>query len=109
MRLLRNVVVGGVGFSISRRLVSGIAEWRGGMAKPTPTPIRPSCYLMSVLTPGAENANWYAVLADDLAHAQALVGEYCNIANANIKFERLLTDTTIKRLMLKPGEVKRFA
>ena len=75
---------------------------------PTPTPSRPSCYLMSVLTPGAESAKWYAVLADDLAHAQALVGDACNIANAQIEFERFLTDTTIKRLKLKPGEVKPF-
>ena len=79
------------------------------MAKPTPTPKRPSCYLMSVLIPGAENANWYAVLADDLTHARALVGDYCVIGNAKIEFERLLTDTTIKRLNLKPGEVKPFA
>ena len=79
------------------------------MAKPAPTPSRPFCYLMSVLTPGAESAKWYAVLADDLAHAQALVGDSCNIANAKIEFERLLTDTTIKRLKLKPGEVKRFS
>ena len=79
------------------------------MAKPTHRPGRSSCYLMSVLRPGAENGIWYAVLADDLAHAQALVGEYCNIGNANIEFERLLTDTTIKRLKLKRGEVKLFA
>ena len=79
------------------------------MAKPTPTPKRPSCYLMSVLIPGAENAKWYAVLADDLAHARALVGDYCVIGNAKIEFERLLTDTTIKRLNLKHGEVKPFA
>ena len=79
------------------------------MAKPTPTPKRPSCYLISVLIPGAENAKWYAVLADDLAHARALVGDYCAIGNAKIEFERLLTATTIKRLNLKPGEVKPFA
>jgi hypothetical protein len=64
---------------------------------------------MSVLIPGADNAKWYAVLADDLAHARALVGDYCVIGNAKIEFERLLTDTTIKRLNLKPGEVKPFA
>jgi hypothetical protein len=79
------------------------------MAEPTPTPNRPLCYLMSVLTPGAESAKWYAVLADDLAHARALVSDACNIANAKIEFERLLTDTTIKRLKLKRGEVKPFA
>ena len=77
------------------------------MAKPKP--IQPLCYLMSVLTSGAESAKWYAVLADDLAHARALVSDFCNIANAKIEFERLLTDTTIKRLNLKPGEVKRFS
>jgi hypothetical protein len=58
---------------------------------------------MSVLTPGAESAKWYAVRADDVPQAQALVGEYCDIANANIEFERLLTNTTIKRLKLKRG------
>ena len=79
------------------------------MAKPKPTPNRPSCYLLSALTPGAESAKWYAVAADDLAHAQALMGDYCNLANAKIEFERLLTDTTIKRLKLKRGEVKRFS
>jgi len=78
------------------------------MAKPTTTPKRLSCYLMSVLIPGAEDAKWYAVLADDLAHARALVGDYCVIGNAKIEFERLLTDTTIQRLKLKPGEVKPF-
>ena len=78
------------------------------MAKPIPTPIRPSCYLMSVLTPGADNAKWYAVVADDVAHARALVADYCVIGNAKIEFERLLTDTTIKRLKLKPGEAKPF-
>ena len=52
---------------------------------------------------GAEIAKWYAVAADDLAHAQALMGDYCNIANAKIEFERLLIDTTIKRLKLKRG------
>ena len=80
------------------------------MAKPTPTPSRPSCYLMSVLIPGAENAQWYAVVADDVAHARALVADYCVTRSAKIKieFERLLTDTTIKRLKLKPGEVKPF-
>ena len=77
------------------------------MAKPRP--IRPLCYLMSVLTPGAESAKWYAVLAEDLAHARALMSDFCNIANTKIEFERLLTDTTIKRLNLKPGEVKRFS
>ena len=92
----------------SKWLVSGIAEWRGDMTKPTPTPIRPSCYLMSVLTLGADNANWYAVVADDVAHARALVADCCVIGNAKIEFERLLTDTTIKRLKLKPGEVKPF-
>jgi hypothetical protein len=64
---------------------------------------------MSVLTPGAENAKWYAVAADDLAQAKALVADYCNIVNTKIEFERLLTDTTIKRLKLKRGEVKPFA
>jgi hypothetical protein len=78
------------------------------MATPTPTPNRPLCYLMSVLTPGADNAKWYAVAADDLAQAKALVGDACNITSAKIEFERVLTDTTIKRLKLKPGEVKSF-
>ena len=78
------------------------------MAKPASMPSRPSCYLMSVLIPGAENAQWYAVVADDLAHARALVGDYCVIGSAKIEFERLLTDTTIKRLKHKPGEVKHF-
>jgi hypothetical protein len=78
------------------------------MERPTPAPSRPSCYLMSVLTPGVENAKWYAVLADDLAHARALVSDACNITNAKIEFERLLTDRTIKRLRLKYGEVKPF-
>ena len=78
------------------------------MAKPRPTPIQPACYLMSALIPGAENAQWYAVVADDVAHARALVAEYCVIGSAKIEFERLLTDTTIKRLKLKPGEVKPF-
>ena len=78
------------------------------MAKRTLTPIRPACYLMSALTPGAENANWYAVVADDLAHARALVAEYCVIGSAKIEFERLLTDTTTRRLKLKRGEVKPF-
>ena len=65
---------------------------------------------MSVLIPGAENAQWYAVVADDVAHARALVADYCVTISAKIKieFERLLTDTTIKRLKLKPGEVKPF-
>ena len=78
------------------------------MAEPTPTPNRPLCYLMSVPTLGAESGKWYAVAADDLAQAKALVADYCNIANAKIEFERVLTDTTIKRLKLKPGEVKPF-
>ena len=77
------------------------------MAKPKP--IQPLCYLMSVLTSGAQSAKWYAVLADDLAHARTLVSDSCNIANTKVEFERLLTDTTIKRLNLKPGEVKRFS
>ena len=92
----------------SEWLVSEIAEWRGEMAKPASTPSRSSCYLMSVLIPGAENAQWYAVVADDVAHARALVAECSVIGNAKIEFERLLTDTTIKRLKLKPGEVKPF-
>jgi len=78
------------------------------MAKSTPTPIRAAGYLMSVLTPGAEKANWYAVVADDVAHARALVADYCAIKSAKIDFERLLTDTTIKRFKLKRGEVKPF-
>ena len=77
--------------------------------EPTPTPNRPLCYLMSILTPGAESGKWYAVAADDLAQAKALVPDYCNIASAKIEFERVLTDTTIKRLKLKRGEVKRFS
>ena len=79
------------------------------MVEPTPTPNRPLCYLMSILTPGAESGKWYAVAADDLAQAKALVRDYCNIASAKIEFERVLTDTTIKRLKLKRGEVKRFS
>jgi len=78
------------------------------MAVPTPPPIRPLCYLMSVLTPGAENAKWYAVAADDLAHARTLVGDYCVIGNAKIEFERVLTDTTMQRLKLKRGQVIPF-
>jgi hypothetical protein len=77
------------------------------MAKP-PAPSRSSCYLMSTLTPGAENAHWYAVVADDVAHARALVADYCVIKSAKIEFERLLTDTTIRRLKLKRGRVKPF-
>ena len=78
------------------------------MAKRASMPSRPSCYLMSVLIPGAESAQWYAVVADDVAHARALVADYCVIRSAKIEFERLLTDTTIRRLKLKPGEVKPF-
>jgi hypothetical protein len=77
------------------------------MAKP-PAPNRSLCYLMSMLTPGAENAQWYAVVADDVAHARALVADYCVIKSAKIEFERLLTDTTSRRLKLKRGKVKPF-
>jgi hypothetical protein len=63
---------------------------------------------MSMLTPGVENAQWYAVVADDVAHARALVADYCVIKSAKIEFERLLTDTTIRRLKLKRGRVKPF-
>ena len=78
------------------------------MAKPTPTPIRPSVLFDVGATPGARTPIGHAVVADDVAHARALVADYCVIGSAKIEFERLLTDTTIRRLKLKPGEVKPF-
>ena len=65
-------------------------------------------YLISVLAPGAALQQLYAAGADNLAHAQALVGDYCNIASAKIEFERELGVEDLDRLKLERDQVIPF-
>ena len=51
----------------------------------------------------------YAVIADDLDQAQALVSAYCSVTNEKLEFVSVLTDGDINRLGLKRGEVKLYA
>jgi hypothetical protein len=62
-------------------------------------------YLISVLAPGTYRQQLYAAGADNPIHALVLVGEYCNIANAKIDFERELGVEDIDRLKLERGQV----
>jgi hypothetical protein len=50
----------------------------------------------------------YAVVADGFAHAQALVGNYCEVTNAKVEAVGILTDREVERLALKRGEVKLY-
>jgi len=50
----------------------------------------------------------YAVVADDSAHAQALVGEYASVTNEQVEFERVLTEGDVARPKIKSGEVKQL-
>jgi hypothetical protein len=50
----------------------------------------------------------YPSVADELARAQALVGDYLSVTNERVEFQRRLTDGEVARLGLKAGEVKRF-
>jgi hypothetical protein len=51
----------------------------------------------------------YASLADEVGHAEALVGDRLLVTNEKVEFRRRLMDGEIARLGLKVGEVKRFA
>ena len=50
----------------------------------------------------------YSSIADEKAHAEALVGDYLLVTNERIEFRRRLTDGEIARLGLKAGEVKQI-
>jgi hypothetical protein len=50
----------------------------------------------------------YLSVADELARAQALVGEHLSVTKERVEFQRRLTDGEVARLGLKAGEVKRF-
>jgi hypothetical protein len=51
----------------------------------------------------------YASLADEVGHAEALVGDRLLVTNEKVEFRQRLMDGEIARLGLKVGEVKRFA
>jgi hypothetical protein len=51
----------------------------------------------------------YVSLAEEVGHAEALVGDRLLVTNERVEFRRRLTDGEVARLGLKVGEVKRFA
>jgi hypothetical protein len=65
-------------------------------------------WLISVHSPGGP---WrrYAVVADDVSHAEVLVSDHCRVANEKVHLVRRLTHGEIDRLGLNHGQVKRFA
>jgi hypothetical protein len=50
----------------------------------------------------------YAVVADNLERAKALVGDHARVTNERIELTRILTDGEIGRLRLSPGEVRAY-
>jgi hypothetical protein len=49
---------------------------------------------------------FYATVADDAGHAEALIGDYLAITSERIKFHRLLTDGEVMQLGIGMGDVK---
>jgi len=50
----------------------------------------------------------YAVIADNQAHAEALVGDHCNVTNEKVEFVKVLHPSHADRLGLKAGDVKPY-
>jgi hypothetical protein len=68
----------------------------------------PIGWVVTVWEPAASIPKRYAVVADDVEHAKALIGDYLAVTNQRVEFERVLTDGDVARLELKLGEVKLF-
>lgn len=50
----------------------------------------------------------YAVLADNLERAKAMVGDHLAVTNQRVELYRILTGGEVERLRLNPGEVKAY-
>lgn len=75
--------------------------------KPARTNQGPTGWLIQVHPPfRPSQARLYAVIADNVHHAVALVGEYCSVTNERVLFEKTLTPADVAGLRLKPGMVK---
>jgi len=61
----------------------------------------PRCYAA-----GAPVNETHSSLIDQIARAEALVGDYLSITNEKVKFDGPLTNGQIRQLDLKAGEVK---
>ncbi len=76
---------------------------------PTTKPVRTNGWVIRV-QPIARSlpAKYYATVADDRCHAEAIVGDYCNITYRRVVFEKVLTRSDVARLALKRGVVKPY-
>jgi hypothetical protein len=50
----------------------------------------------------------FAVLADNLQRAKALVAKHVVVTNQRVELARTLTDDEVKNFALKPGEVREY-
>jgi hypothetical protein len=51
----------------------------------------------------------FAVLADNLQRASALVGDFLKVTSQRVELVRILTDGEVSNLGLRPGEVREYA
>jgi hypothetical protein len=51
----------------------------------------------------------FAVLTDNLQRAKVLVGDHVAVNSQRVEFERPLTEQEIRKLGLKPNEVREYA
>jgi hypothetical protein len=65
-------------------------------------------WVIRVQPVGASPAKLYAVLTDNIHHAEALVGDYCGVTNQRLTLAKVMDDNEVARLGLKRDEVKPY-
>jgi hypothetical protein len=68
---------------------------------------RPLGWVIEVQSPSAVSRR-YAVVADDLKRAKALVSDHAGVTNERVELMRVLTEGEVDRLRLSSGEVRAY-
>jgi hypothetical protein len=69
---------------------------------------RASGWLISLQAPTIAGIKLYAVVADNLEQAKALVGDHLKVTNERVELERVLTEAEVERLRLSPRQVRTY-